>query len=485
MDAAPLPTINITPEIRVSRILHGLWQVADIEKDGHVLDPHETARFMQNIVSNGFTGFDMADHYGSAEIISGTYRHLFDPEVRVKLFTKWCPEPGYKSAEDVNQGISERLQRLQVASVDLLQFHWWRYDHPGYLDCLELLKKACERKEITALGLTNFDTDHLRLALADGIPVKTNQVCFSLLDRRAAGRMSTLALQKNVKLLCYGVLAGGFLSDKWLDTPEPDALSDWSKSKYKRFIDETGGWTLFQSLLQTVKKIADRYRVGISQIAARWVLEQPATGAVIIGARLGENDHSAETRRLFDIPITARDLAEITQAADALKPLPGDCGDEYRAPPFLTASGDLSHHLSTLESACRVDTRPNGDKNAVFIEQSHNDAMTAQSKGTSIDIRHVTAIKTNGAVAALEDPVAQAIYCLDKIGAALNALEVSPVFTPASTLSVSISDPSQEAPIRELAIRRTGLIPIFTQMTGVRQAGALIEMNLQTSSGSR
>jgi hypothetical protein len=28
--------------------------------------------------------------------------------------------------------------------------------------------------------------------------------------------------------------------------------------------------------------------------------------------------------------------------------IPGDCGVEYRHPPFLTASGDLSHHLAAL-----------------------------------------------------------------------------------------------------------------------------------------
>ena len=90
---------------------------------------------------------------------------------------------------------------------------------------------------IGAIGVTNFDAAHLRVALADGVPIATNQVSFSLVDRRAAGDLSALCREKGVKLLAYGTLCGGFLSDRWLGKPEPDSIADWSRSKYKRFIE--------------------------------------------------------------------------------------------------------------------------------------------------------------------------------------------------------------------------------------------------------
>ena len=55
------------------------------------------------------------------------------------------------------------------------------------------MKELAELREeglIGHLGVTNFDTDHLRLLVSHGIPIATNQVCFSLLDRRAAEEMS-------------------------------------------------------------------------------------------------------------------------------------------------------------------------------------------------------------------------------------------------------------------------------------------------------
>src|SRR5262245_35658314 len=107
------------------------------------------------------------------------------------------------------------------------------------------------------LGLTNFDSDHLRLLVRHGIPIATNQVSFSLLDRRPAGRMTEVCRETGARLLAYGVLAGGFLSDRWVGRPEPAELSDWSKSKYKRFIDAVGGWDAVQGVLAAAKAVAD------------------------------------------------------------------------------------------------------------------------------------------------------------------------------------------------------------------------------------
>ena len=79
----------------------------------------------------------MADHYGSAEIIAGRLlaRQPSRPAVPI-AFTKWCPEPGPMTPEIVRRGVEERLDRLGVDRIDLLQFHWWTFSHPAWLDAL-------------------------------------------------------------------------------------------------------------------------------------------------------------------------------------------------------------------------------------------------------------------------------------------------------------------------------------------------------------
>jgi len=70
-----------------------------------------------------------------------------------------------------------------------------------------------------------------------GFNIVSNQVCLSVLDRRALGDMSQLCQAAGVRLLCYGTLAGGFISERWLGAEKPDDLKDWSKMKYLRFIE--------------------------------------------------------------------------------------------------------------------------------------------------------------------------------------------------------------------------------------------------------
>lgn len=150
-----------------------------------------------------------------------------------------------------------------------------------------------------------------------------------------------------MRLLAYGTLAGGFLTERWLGRPAPHLkdLETYSQMKYWRFINTVGGWDVFQSLLAAVHRVADRNGVSMANVAARYVLEQPAVCGIIIGARLSKSEHIADTLRLFRFSLDAKSREIIASAVDNLNPLPGDCGDEYRKPPFLTAAGDLSDHL--------------------------------------------------------------------------------------------------------------------------------------------
>ena len=57
--------------LEISRIVTGLWQVADMERDDGPLDRDRAAEALGDYVAAGFDTFDMADHYGSAEVIAG------------------------------------------------------------------------------------------------------------------------------------------------------------------------------------------------------------------------------------------------------------------------------------------------------------------------------------------------------------------------------------------------------------------------------
>jgi diketogulonate reductase-like aldo/keto reductase len=303
-----------------------------------------------------------------------------------------------------------------------MQFHAWHYPDPSWLDGLFYLKELQEEGLIKHLGVTNFDAAHLRIALASGIPIVSNQICHSLLDRRAAGKMTQVCNDYNVKLLAFGTLAGGFLTEKWLHRPEPklEELKTWSEMKYKRFIDASGGWEPYQKLLSAVKKIADKHEVSMANIATKSLLKNKAVAAVIIGARLGKSEHIADNVRMMEVELDTEDYTALEVAQRQLKPIPGDCGDEYRKPPFLTASGDLSHHLEHIPRPFDVVRSENGTERIFSGTEWEEFAgyCRAVKCDNRIHISGTTATHGSRSIGG-DDPAAQTHFVIDKIEAAL------------------------------------------------------------------
>jgi enamine deaminase RidA (YjgF/YER057c/UK114 family) len=233
--------------------------------------------------------------------------------------------------------------------------------------------------------------------------------------------MGEFCKASGVRLLAYGTLAGGFLSDAWLGKPEPREIPDWSKSKYKRFIDAAGGWGALQAILGAAAKVAKKHGVSTANVATRWVLEQPAVGAIIVGARLGEREHRTDNLKVFGFSLDDSDRKVLDEAFSKTKGLPGDCGDEYRRPPYLTASGDLSHHLRA-ENGRAADRKHRRHFSSATKWEPMAGYSRAVRVGSRILVSGTTATHGAGTIVCRGDVEGQAVYTLDKIAAAIEAL---------------------------------------------------------------
>jgi aryl-alcohol dehydrogenase-like predicted oxidoreductase len=326
----PIEKTTLGKDFEICRILNGMWQVAgghgQIDSEYAVLD-------MTKYQESGFTTWDLADIYGPAELLIGKFREKIGNNFQA--LTKFVPNPGPMSSSIVTYYIEQSMQKMKTDCIDLIQFHWWDYDNKSYLDAMNNLSKLQNEGKIKHIGLTNFDTEHVRIMKEYGHDIVSNQVQYSILDQRPDRLMAPFFAKHEIKILSYGTLLGGFFSEKYLGADEPHRgnLTTASLQKYKNMIDAWGGWQLFQELLSTLNVIAKKHQCSIANVATRFVLDKPQVAGVIIGARLGIAEHREDNARVFGVKLDEKDILSInsvTAKSNDLFDVIGDCGDEYR-----------------------------------------------------------------------------------------------------------------------------------------------------------
>lgn len=88
-----------------------------------------------------------------------------------------------------------------------------------------------------------------------------------------------------------------------------------------------------------MEEIGKKHTVSLTNIATRWVLQQTAVGAVIVGTRLGVSEHADDNLKIFDFELDDVDLRRLEvvalgdgrQKTRMLFEVLGDCGQEYRS----------------------------------------------------------------------------------------------------------------------------------------------------------
>ena len=316
--------IELEEGYSISRLIKGGWHLAGGHGD---VDPTQAIKDMATFVEHGITTFDCADHYTGVEELIGQFRIAY-PELakNVQVHTKIVPD--YDRLNTVNrqylEGIVDRsLKRLRVEQLDLVQYYWWDPDGaPGFVEAALVLNEL-------RIGVTNFNTSHLRALLEANIPITTNHPQYSPIDVRPEISFIPFSLQNNISQLCYGTLAGGFLSSDWIGQPEPmGSFSNRSLTKYKLIIEDFGGWDLFQQLLSCLKTIADKYDVTVPLVALRWILDRPGVAAAIVGAT--STRHISENLRVFEFELTDDDNSLIDSVLKKRSGPGGDCFDIER-----------------------------------------------------------------------------------------------------------------------------------------------------------
>ncbi len=304
--------ISLRPGHAISRVIKGGWQLAG---DHGSVDRAAAVRDMEAFLDAGITTFDCADIYKGVEEMIGDFiaeirtRRGVAVANRICVHTKLVPDLGRLGdlrPDEIAAIIDRSLQRLQVERLDLVQFYWWDLGIGHAVDSLGVLKRLQESGKIGNLGVNNWDVAEIEPFVRDGFDIVSAQVQYSVLDRRPAHGLTGWAADNNVQFLCYGTLAGGFLTENWLGKADPGfAFRNRSLVKYRLIIDEFGTWDQFQALMGALKAVGDRHGVSLSSVATRFVLDQRQVAAAIVGARYAR--HLPKTLEVFDLTLDDHD----------------------------------------------------------------------------------------------------------------------------------------------------------------------------------
>ena len=322
--------VALTDDYSISEIVVGGWQFSAGHRTPRV-DPAEAADLVVRLVSAGFTTLDCADIYSGVEELFGDvlrrYRATATSDtLPLQVHTKFVPDLDALRTVDrayVERIIDRSLRRLGVERLDLVQFYWWDDAIAGSVEAARCLSDLRDAGKIRHLGATNFDTARLREMEAAGVRFVTNQVQYSLLDRRPEGGLIEYCQAANIKLLAYGTVAGGLLSATYLGVNEPpDLAGTRSLTKYRLIVEEIGGWGALQRLLSAAHRVAAKYGASVASVATRFILEQPSVAGCVVGMTRPAHLHGALAT--CALRLSSDDHAELRQACTGVASPPGN-----------------------------------------------------------------------------------------------------------------------------------------------------------------
>ncbi len=319
MGRAPVP-LGATP-IRITPIGLGCWQFSEGGGLGGSYWPALPAEVENRIVAvslaAGINWFDTAEAYGAGRSEAALARALVAAGKRpgeVVIATKWLPL--FRTARNVGATIGERLARLAPFGIDLHQVH-----QPIALSStrrqMEAMADLVAARRIRSVGVSNFSARRMRLAhraLAErGIPLVSNQVRYSLLDRRIERNgVLDAARELGITIIAYSPLAQGILTGKFHRDPElirrRSGPRKWMPAFRRKGLERS------RPLVAAVQAVATAHAATPAQVALAWVVQaQGETVVTIPGATSVEQ--AEENARALSLRLTDAEMARLDSAS--------------------------------------------------------------------------------------------------------------------------------------------------------------------------
>ena len=278
--------------MQISEIAHGLWGMGSWTDS----DDQQSRQAMQLAVDQGCNFFDSAWAYGEGKsdgFLGETLRRNQDKRLyaasKIPPLNRVWPASSKDyytevfPAEHVFRYADLIRRKLQVDTIDLLQFHVWS-DH--WTDEKEFQETAAKLKHdgiVRAFGLSlnRWQPENGIRALRTGL-IDSVQVIYNIFDQAPEDQLFPLCRAMNIGVIARVPLDEGSLGGKL--TPDTKFPKD----------DWRAGYFSPPKLRTTLKKV-DRLKalvpdgMSLPEMALRFILSNPVVSTVIIGMRKPEH----------------------------------------------------------------------------------------------------------------------------------------------------------------------------------------------------
>jgi aryl-alcohol dehydrogenase-like predicted oxidoreductase len=302
----------------------GCWQFSKQKNMAGKFWPSLEDKLIEKIVSlsidGGINWFDTAEMYGGGEsekALSKALQAAGKKPGEVIIATKWWPM--FRFASNIRKTIKERIEALAPYPIDLYQVHQ-PFSFSGEASEMAMMAELYKSKLIKAVGVSNFSAQKMenswKALQKSGIPLATNQVRYSLLDRRIESNgVMDMAKKLGITIIAYSPLAQGLVTGKFHDNP--DLLKNIGFRKYtSQFKPE--GLEKSRPVVILLKELAIKYNVTPSQVALNWLINYNGDTVVAIPGATKEI-HVKENCGSMSFNLSDEDMVRLDEVSSIFK----------------------------------------------------------------------------------------------------------------------------------------------------------------------
>jgi myo-inositol catabolism protein IolS len=315
-------------DLQVSVISMGCWALAGDSTWG----PQDRADSLATIraaLDAGVNFFDTAEAYGnglSEEIVGEALApHRSEVVIATKVWADNLSPAKLKAACEAS------LKRLRTDYIDVYYIHWPSRVIPIEETMQALIELQAEGK-IRVAACSNFGPLDLQELLRYG-RVEVNQLNYSLLWRAIEYEIRDICVEKQISIACYSPLAQGLLTGKFRSADEVPV----GRARTRLFAGtrpgvrhgEAGAEKETFATLDAIAKICREHNLEMAHAALAWLIQQPAVGTVIVGARTPEQIKA--NAKAGELQLPSEVVAALTAATEELKAKMGPNPDMWQS----------------------------------------------------------------------------------------------------------------------------------------------------------